>query len=192
MKTMITKYIHGWLPKGTQRKLIHNGEDSCPQWECQETNEHIIICRNPKTRYKSYGNQAVSNGKCYPENKNTHKSDTSMVRLNQTFDVPEWKAFHSPLCTSYFGKKIIYQSLKHQGALGKELTLRGYLVKRWNKAAKNSDIDDNMAPGKLHESWVPSAITNLWMVAHRSWIDRKEILHSTIWSRSANYTILPA
>ena len=45
MKTMITKYIHGWLPTGTRRILIHNGEvDSCPQCGCQATNEHIVTC----------------------------------------------------------------------------------------------------------------------------------------------------
>ena len=37
-----------------------------------------------------------------------------------------------------------------------------------------------MAPGKLHELWVPSAITNLWMVVHRSWTDRNEILHRNV------------
>ena len=30
------------------------------------------------------------------------------------------------------------------------------------------------------------------MVVHRSWTHRNEIFHSTIWSWSANYTILPA
>ena len=70
--------------------------------------------------------------------------------------------------TSEKTKQIIYQSLKHQGAMDKELTLQGHLVKRWNMAGKSSNIDNNMAPGKLHESWVPSAISNLWMVVHRS------------------------
>ena len=51
LKTMITKHKHGWLPTGTRSKLIHNGEDSCPQCKCQETNEHIITCRSPKARY---------------------------------------------------------------------------------------------------------------------------------------------
>ena len=37
-----------------------------------------------------------------------------------------------------------------------------------------------MAPGKIHELWVPSAITNLWMVVHRSWTDRNEILHCNV------------
>ena len=37
-----------------------------------------------------------------------------------------------------------------------------------------------MAPGKLHELWVPSAITHLWRVVHRSWTDRNEILHRNV------------
>ena len=37
-----------------------------------------------------------------------------------------------------------------------------------------------MATGKIHESRVPSATTNLWMVVHRSWTDRNEILHCNV------------
>ena len=62
---------------------------------------------------------------------------------------------------SQAGAKIIYQSLKHRGALGKEVTLQGYLIKRWNKAAKSLDIDNNMILGKVHELWIPSVISNL-------------------------------
>ena len=48
---MVIKYIHGWLPTGQCRKLIHNGDLSYPNCSLKETDEHLIICKHNKTEY---------------------------------------------------------------------------------------------------------------------------------------------
>ena len=50
-RIIVTKYIHGWLPTGDRRKLIHNGDFSCPHCSLKETNEHLILCKHRKTEY---------------------------------------------------------------------------------------------------------------------------------------------
>ena len=50
-RIIVTKYIHGWLPTGNRRKLIHIGDFSCPHCSLKETNEHLILCKHRKTEY---------------------------------------------------------------------------------------------------------------------------------------------
>ena len=51
----IAKFIHGWLPCGTRRKMIEQGKDECPYCGFLEQNEHMLLCQNTKAVYHQGG-----------------------------------------------------------------------------------------------------------------------------------------
>ena len=126
MKTMITKYIHGWLPTGTRSKLIHNGEDSCPQCKCQETNEHIITCRSPKARYTMGIRLSVMANAIQKRRSGTKVTPVKLDNIRHLMSNNE-KPFtpHFVPLTSEKTKQIIYQSLKHQAHWARNSLFRG-------------------------------------------------------------------
>jgi len=54
-QAFIAKFIHGWLPCGTRRKMIEQGKDKCPYCGFLEQNEHMRLRQNTKAVYHQGG-----------------------------------------------------------------------------------------------------------------------------------------
>ena len=135
-RTIITKYIHGWiLPiTGDCRKYIHGGDPLCPP-DCSvtETNEHLLLCKHKKIEY-SRTNPFTSIMRSTMGN---YKVGKNISRVWLDYLSHPLKNLGQPfnLCrTLHYAEDQINSSkaIRHQEHLGFKQTPRGgYLTKQW-------------------------------------------------------------
>ena len=177
-RIIVTKYIHGWLPTGDRRKLIHNGDFSCPRCSLKETNEHLILCKHKKTEYTRNTHLTTMHSKM-----NTSKvgKDISQIwqdylshiinTLGRSFQL--WCA----PCTTERTKSILRKEISLQDKLGVKLTLKGYLKKHWISAFQSSRDDPSSPTPEECRQWSKLATNQIWSLVIRVWGEQNKSLH---------------
>jgi hypothetical protein len=182
-KATITKYLHGWLPVGTRRKLIHQGDDSCPHCSGPENNEHLLLCTNRKITYlTAFAGKlsSVNVGQAITQIWMSYihhllQQRTSTFKLANELEI------------STKTRTIVTQALLHQEAIGRTLTLRGYMSNMWPQAVQSS-TDGVHITQDICNRWSQTATSQLWSMVCMAWSERNTVLHNatnTILAQSA-------
>ena len=177
-RIIVTKYIHGWLPTGNCRKLIHNRDFSCPHCSLKATNEHLILCKHRKTEYTR--NMYLTT-MCSKMNTSKVGKDISQIWLDYLSHIINTSGQPFRLCcapcTTERTKSILWRTIRLQDKLGVKLTPRGYLNEHWVSAVHSSrDKPSSPTPEECRQ-WSKLATNQIWSIVIRVWGERNESLH---------------
>jgi hypothetical protein len=55
IQAFITKFVNGWFPCGSRRRLIEQGtKDDCPYCSMQEQNEAMLLCQDKRALWHQW------------------------------------------------------------------------------------------------------------------------------------------
>ena len=185
-RIIVTKYIHGWLPTGDRRKLIHNGDFSCPHCSLKETNEHLILCKHRKTEYTRNMYLTTIRSKMNTSKVGKDISQIWLDYLSHTIINTSGQPFQlccAP-CTTERTKSILRRAISLLDKLGVKLTLRGYLNKHWVSAVHSSRDEPSSPTPEECRQWSKLATNQIWSIEIRVWGERNESFH-----KEKNHTI---
>jgi hypothetical protein len=78
-----------------------------------------------------------------------------------------------PPNTPDFTEKQLHEVVEHQLELGANLTLRGYMSRKWTRAFYTS-TGQNLTTEQHGHKWARTTISQLWKVTHSAWTARNE------------------
>jgi Reverse transcriptase (RNA-dependent DNA polymerase) len=177
-QAMLTKYLHGWLPVGTRRKMIHQGDDSCPHCSGPENNEHLLLCPNRQIMYHRNIQLTACASKLSSVNIG---QDITQIWMSYIHHLLQQKTPSFTLANdiklSNRTRYLVNQALLHQDKLGKALTLRGYMSNLWPRAVQSS-TDGAPITNEMCNRWSQIAISQLWSMVYMAWTTRNTALHN--------------
>ena len=175
----IAKFIHGWLPCGTRRKMIEQGKDECPYCGFLEQNEHMLLCQNTKAVYHQGGRVTAMTTQLHRHQGGQATTTFWIGLLKHIMQAKQGQYIPKSLQTSQtLQKKILHEAVEHQLELGAKLTLRGYLSRKWIIELSTS-TGQNLTTEQNGHKWARTAISQFWKVTAQSAARtaRKEELH---------------
>jgi hypothetical protein len=168
----IPKLCCSWLPTHYHLNKREGTPDECPLCQQSETTEHLFTCPKRRAQRKLFLIQfqgLLIDLRTDP--KIQQEIITGIKQLVRKTDEPTQEHDNQPVSQ--------FPAAQQQESIGWIHLYRGFLSKRWQEdqerytAFRDTDDDDE----KKKTRWNVKVIQYLWQYAHKTWIERCQLVH---------------
>jgi hypothetical protein len=180
-RLQVSKLIHGWLPTGHKRTQVDTtARSNCPSCdEPNETQEHIITCRDRHMRAARYKGLMSLRSKIVTQKGGSHSWSAlheSLVWWAETKTSPQPLRILRNVTNGRL-HKVLTRAMHEQEGIGWHLAYRGYLSTSW-VTAQWEEHPKSTEQG-IRQQWMKTVVREIWNMTVELWGERNKILHSS-------------
>ena len=179
IQAFITKFVYGWLPCGTRRRLIGQGtKDACPHCGMPKHNEHMPLCQDKRALYHLWHRVTAITSKIKRQAGGSAVTKVWIALLTHIMQGKQGAFIITCIPSTYSGnhkRKATRGGRSAKSPGGKAHTER--LSEQEIERRNQQWFLTKPLLGQNGGKWASKAITLLWRATHSAWKARNDELH---------------